>query len=139
LEKRRWHAQSAPFPMKTLLALLTMTMMTTTAFQAVAADAPIRHVVSFKFKKDADPAAVKKVEEAFAALKGKIPQIQSLEWGTNVSPEKHAKDFTHMWILTFKNSADRDAYLVHPEHKAFGGGLKGVIDDVFVIDFSPQQ
>jgi hypothetical protein len=123
--------------MKTLLALLALMSLAT--LSSVAAEGPIRHVVSFRFKKDADPAAVKKVEEDFAALKTKIPQIESLEWGTNVSPEKHAKEFTHMWILTFKTPADRDAYLVHPDHKAFGGSLKGVIEDVFVIDFAPKK
>lgn len=106
---------------------------------ALAADGPIRHVVSFKFKKDADPEKIKKVEESFAALKTKIPQIQELEWGTNVSPEKHDKGFTHVWLVTFKNAADRDAYLVHPDHKAFGGGLKDVIEDVFVVDYVPHQ
>ena len=30
---------------------------------------------------------------------------------------------------------DRDAYLPHPEHKAFGKVLGPVMDDVFVIDF----
>lgn len=113
------------------LAMTTSNMM--------AAEGPVRHVVSFRFKAGADPEKIHKVEEAFAALKAKIPQIQSLEWGTNVSPEKHDKGFTHMWILNFKTPADRDAYLVHPDHKAFGAGLKEVIEDVFVIDFVPHQ
>lgn len=127
--------------MKTLLAslLLSAMVMMTSASTALAADGPIRHVVSFRFKKDADPAKITQVEKAFAALKGKIPQIESLEWGTNVSPEKHADGFTHIWIVTFKNAADRDAYLVHPDHKAFAGSLKDVIDKVFVIDFVPQS
>mgnify|MGYP006174763385 CR=1 FL=1 len=41
------------------------------------------------------------LEEAFLALKAKIPQIQAVEWGTNVSPEKHDKGFTHCFILVF--------------------------------------
>jgi len=122
--------------MKTLSTLLALVMLASTA---LSADGPVRHVVSFKFKKDADPAALKKVEDSFAALKGKIPQIQQLEWGTNSSPETHDKGFTHMWILSFKSAADRDAYLVHPEHKAFAGNLKGVLEDVFVIDFVPKE
>jgi hypothetical protein len=122
--------------MKTLITFLALAMLSASA---ISADGPIRHVVSFKFKKGADPAAIKKVETEFAALKTKIPFIQQLEWGTNSSPEKHDKGFTHIWIATFKNPADRDAYLVHPEHKAFAGGLKDVIDDVFVIDFVPKE
>ena len=47
----------------------------------------VKHVVAFKFKGGADPEKIHQVEVAFAALKSSIPQIQSLEWGTNVSPE----------------------------------------------------
>jgi hypothetical protein len=122
--------------MKTLSTLIAIAILT---MSSIAADGPVRHVVSFKFKKDADPAAIKKVEDDFAALKRKIPLIEQLEWGTNVSPEKHDKGFTHCWIVTFKTAADRDAYLVHPDHKAFGAGLKDVIEDVFVLDFVPKE
>lgn len=121
-----------------LLLLFLFAAVAAVTVPAQAADGPIKHVVSFKFKAGADPAKIKHVEEAFAALKGKIPVIQSLEWGTNVSPEKHDHGYTHIWIVTFKNAADRDAYLVHPDHKAFAGALKDVIDEVFVIDFVPQ-
>jgi len=122
--------------MKSFLTLALIAMLSTAA---LAADGPIKHVVSFKFKPDASAEAIHQVEADFAALKGKIPVVQSLEWGTNVSPEKHDKGFTHCWIATFKNAADRDAYLVDPAHKAFAGSLKGIIDDVFVIDFVPHE
>ena len=93
------------------------------------------HVVSFKFKKVATPEQIKAVEESFGALKDQIPQISSLKWGTNVSPEKHDKGFTHCFVLTFKTEKDRDAYLVHEDHKKFGAGLGPVLEDVFVVDF----
>ena len=121
--------------MKLLTSLCLLAMIATT----VLAEDSIRHVVSFKFKKDADPAKVQKVEQEFAALKSKIPAIEALEWGTNVSPEKHDKGFTHCWIVSFKSAADRDAYLVHPDHEAFAQGLGGLIEDVFVIDFTPRK
>ena len=93
------------------------------------------HVVSLKFKSSATKDQIKAVEDAFAGLKDKIPGITSLEWGTNVSPEKHDKGFTHCFILGFASEKDRDAYLPHPEHKAFGKVLGPVLEDVFVIDF----
>lgn len=96
--------------------------------------ARVRHVVAFKFKDSATPAQIQEVEKAFAALKTKIPQIVSFEMGTNMSPEKLNKGFTHCFILTFKNAADRDTYLVHPDHKAFGQIVGPVMSDVFVID-----
>jgi len=108
---------------------------------SVVAQAPkksrskLRHVVAFKFKDSAAPADIKRVEDAFAQLKGKIPQIQGLEWGLNNSPEGLNKGCTHGWILTFNTEKDRDAYLVHPDHVEFGKLVKPVIADVFVIDF----
>jgi len=93
------------------------------------------HVVSLKFKPGATPEQIGLVEKSFEGLKEKIPGIKSLKWGTNVSPEKHDHGFTHCFVLTFASEKDRDAYLVHDEHKAFGQVLKPVMEDVFVIDF----
>lgn len=106
---------------------------------AAEGDAKLRHVVSFKFKSSVSKEKIKEIEDAFRALKGKISEIQSYEWGTNNSPEKHDKGFTHCFILSFKSEKDRDAYLVHPEHKKFGGLLSGLLDDVFVVDFWAKE
>src|SRR6266704_212151 len=110
------------------IALLGLTM------NANAAD-KLQHVVSFKFKAAAAPGDIKKVEAAFEALKKKIPQIVSLEWGTNVSKERKDKGFTHCFILSFKTEKDLDTYIAHPDHKAFGKIVGPVLEDVFVIDF----
>jgi hypothetical protein len=119
------------------LPVLTAILMT--AATALSADAPVRHVVSFKFKKDAAAADIRKVEEAFAALKTKIPQIQSLEWGTNVSGENLDKGFTHMWVLTFADTAAVKTYIDHPDHQAFVKLLKPALEEAFVIDFQPKR
>jgi hypothetical protein len=122
--------------MKLLTSLLALAMLTASVF---AADGPIRHVVHFKFKADADKAQVAKVVEEFAALKKKIAAVESLEWGTDVSPEGLGKGYTHVWFLSFKNAADRDAYLVHPDHKTFVTLLKPVLEDALVVDYVPQK
>jgi hypothetical protein len=92
-------------------------------------------VVSLKFKDTATPEQVQQVEAAFRALKKKIPQVAALEWGTNISPEKLNKGFTHDFLLTFRSEKDRDDYLVHPDHKEFGKLLGPVLAEVLVIDF----
>ena len=129
--------------MKTLplIALATLVAFLPTMSPAHAADAKgkIRHVVCFKFKDGTTPEQIKKVEQDFAALKSKIPQIAAFEWGTNVSPEKHDKGFTHCFFLTFNSATDRDAYLPHPAHKAFAGSLGSIIADVFVVDYAVQK
>ena len=105
----------------------------------VQAAGKIHHVVCFKFKASASTQDIKKIEEAFAALQQKVPGIESLKWGTNLSKEQKNKGFTHCFVLTFKTEKERDAYLEHPEHKAFGKLVGPSVDDVFVIDFVPQK
>lgn len=107
--------------------------------QAAFAAGSLQHVVCLKFKATASADDIRKVEAAFAALKTKIPGIVSLSWGTNVSPEKLNKGFTHCFVLTFDSAKDRDAYLVHPEHKAFGKVLGPTMEDVFVLDFESKH
>ena len=124
--------------MKKLIAILSACIVAAMITSASAAE-KLQHVVSFKFKATASAEDIKKVEEAFQALKGKIPLIVALEWGTNVSKEKKDKGFTHCFLLTFKNEQDRDAYVVHPDHKAFGKIVGPVLDDVFVIDFMAKD
>ena len=95
----------------------------------------LRHVVLFKFKESATPADIVKVEDAFAALPGKISQIKDYEWGINNSPEGLDKGFTHCFFLTFDSEEDRAIYLPHPDHKAFGGVLGPFLEDVLVLDY----
>ena len=95
----------------------------------------LNHVVAFKFKDGTSKDDIKKVEDAFRALKTKIPQVQKLTWGLNNSPEGFNKGFTHAWILSFNSEEDRNAYLVHPDHKEFGKLIGPFVADVFVFDF----
>jgi hypothetical protein len=123
--------------MKTFAAILCAILVSGMMVNATAAG-KLQHVVCFKFKTTETTQDIKNVEEAFQALKQKIPQVVTLEWGTNVSKEKRDKGFTHCFILTFKSEKDRDAYIERPEHKAFGKIVGPVPDDVFVVDFWAQ-
>lgn len=95
----------------------------------------LRHVVMFKFLDSAKPEDIKKVEDAFSALSGKIKLIKDYEWGTNTSPENLNQGLTHCFFVTFASDKDRDDYLVHPDHKAFVEVLKPHLDKVTVIDY----
>ncbi len=120
-------------------SVLVGLMMSQTTFGAEAAKkvrkGKLVHVVAFKFKPTATQLEIDALVDAFRALPGKVKQIASFEWGTNVSPEQHDKGFTHAFILTFKSDKDRDEYLVHPDHKAFGKLVGPVVADVFVVDY----
>lgn len=95
----------------------------------------LRHVVLFKFKDNATPDQVKKVEDAFIALPSKIKEVKEFEWGTNNSPEGLNEGLTHCFFVTFSSEKDREIYLPHPEHKAFVEILKPILDKVVVVDY----
>lgn len=118
------------------LAALTLILIMNSA---TAADAPYRHVVLFKFKDSATPEQVKAVEAAFLALPSKINTIESLEWGTNVSPEGKNDGYTHCFFVTFKDKAGVEVYLPHPAHKEFGAQLRPILDKVLVVDYVAQK
>lgn len=95
----------------------------------------LRHVVLFKFKDSSKPEDVKKVEEAFAALAGKLSLVKDFEWGKNTSPENLNQGLTHCFLVSFASDKDRDTYLVHADHQAFVEVLKPHLDKVTVIDY----
>jgi hypothetical protein len=119
-----------------ILVLTSLIFMATTAAQAQKSGTKVlRHVVLFKFKDGTAPADVKKVEDAFSALSGKIKLIKGYEWGTNSSPENLNQGLTHCFFVTFSSDKDRDDYLVHPDHKAFVDVLSPHLDKVTVVDY----
>ena len=95
----------------------------------------LRHVVLFQFKDGTPDESIRAIEHAFRALPGKIGAIQDFEWGTDVSVEGKADGFTHCFFVTFASEADRDAYLPHPAHTAFGTLLRPHLEKVLVIDY----
>ncbi len=95
----------------------------------------LRHVVLFKFKEDTPADEIEKIEQEFAALPAKIPQIAAYEWGLNNSPEGLDKGFTHCFLVTFRSEEDRAIYLPHADHQAFVSLLGPAVEDVLVLDY----
>ena len=95
----------------------------------------LRHVVLFSFKEDSTEAKISEIEAAFMELMNKIPGILHMEWGLNNSQERLNKGLTPCFTLTFDSAESRDAYLPHPEHKAFGDLAGPHIADVLVVDY----
>jgi hypothetical protein len=118
-----------------LFILIVMSTLTTQAQTKAGSSKNLRHVVLFKFKDSAKPEDIKKVEDAFRALPGKINLIKDFEWGTNNSPENLNQGLTHCFFVTFASEKDRDAYLPHPMHTAFVEILKPYLDKATVIDY----
>ena len=100
-----------------------------------AAKPMLQHIVLFRFKPETTPEKVAEIIAAFEVLPSKIKEIKGFQWGTNNSPEKLDKGLTHAFILTFASEKDRDTYLPHPAHKAFGSIVGPWLADVTVVDF----
>lgn len=99
----------------------------------------LRHVVMFGWKAGTDTAHINKIIAAFKELPSKIPLIKTFEWGFNNSPEGLNNGLTHCFLVTFSSEVDRDAYLVHPSHKAFVSLLKPIPEKITVLDYWVNQ
>lgn len=89
----------------------------------------------FKFKDEATAEQIADIVASFGKLKKEIDTIIGYEHGTDVSPEKLAKGFTHCFLVTFRSKEDLEAYLPHPSHQAFTQKLKPLLADVLVVDY----
>ncbi|MDE2094470.1 MAG: Dabb family protein [Burkholderiales bacterium] len=98
----------------------------------------LRHLVLLRFKPSVSSTDIAAIERAFCALRQQTGSVRDLEWGTDVSPEGRAKNFTHSFLLSFDDAAGRDAYLPHPAHTAFVARLEPLLDDVLVIDYQAR-
>jgi stress responsive alpha/beta barrel protein len=105
------------------------------ATSAAESDKVLRHIVMYKFKDGLPPEQVQEVIDAFGQLPKRIGTIVGYEHGTNVSPEGKSDGFTHVFVVTFKTAADRDAYLVHPAHAEYVKVVQGRRDKVIVLDY----
>jgi hypothetical protein len=81
----------------------------------------IRHVVLAKFRVDVSDTQREAIFDSLRALRDKIDGLVAMGFSANVSPEGLNKGFTHGFTMDFRDEAARDAYLVHPDHKAAGG------------------
>src|ERR1043166_6379801 len=72
-------------PIMRIVATLIITLLMAGLTSHAQAAGKLHHVVCFKFKSSASPQDIKQVTDAFMALKDKIPGIENLKWGTNVS------------------------------------------------------
>jgi hypothetical protein len=99
----------------------------------------LRHVVLFGFGEAQSPAAIAEVIRRFAALKDLVPGIDEFEWGENSSPEGLNQGHSHAFLLTFADAQVRDAYLVHPDHAAFGTWVRSFVSRVTVLDYQVES
>lgn len=98
----------------------------------------IRHCVFVRFRGDVAEAERNAIYADLAALKDVVPGFVAISYGANVSPEGLHQGFADGFTIDFIDEAARDAYLVHPAHKAAGNrlvaALEGGRDGLIVFD-----
>lgn len=100
----------------------------------------IRHIVALRFKAGTTAQAKEAIFADLAALQPLIPGVLDFHAGPNVSVEPLSRGFDDVFWFDFRDAAARDAYLIHPAHKAAGARIlaatEGGLDGVFVFDIA---
>lgn len=98
----------------------------------------IRHCVFVHFRSDVSDDEKSAIYGQLADLKSVVDGFLAISYGPNVSPEGLHRGFADGFVIDFVDAAARDAYLVHPAHKAAGsrlvGALEGGRDGLVVFD-----
>ena len=90
------------------------------------------HFAAHLYKPDADR---KELNHSFSALPPLISEVRSFRYGRNWA-QNSFDEFRDLFLLTFDNEADRDAYLNDPIHKEYADLVIPQLMDLFVIDFT---
>ena len=97
--------------------------------------AKVKHVVLIRFKQGSLEEHTQKFFNEILDATESIPGIEDYVSGPNSSPEGLAQGYTHALIITFTDSAARDAYLANPENERIRGLLASSTDSLLVFDF----
>lgn len=122
-----------------LTLILSFALLSSSALAEHHEGPPFRHAVFFKFNDDATDNDIQQIVDEFLLLKGKIDTIVDIEWGFSESVEGLNDEFTHAFLVTFKDRAGLETYIPHPDHKAFVEILKPHLDKVFVFDYTAKD
>ena len=100
----------------------------------------IRHIVLARLRDTTAPAEIAAIVADLGALRAHLPGMLTFHGGANISPEGLARGHTHAFTVDFADAAARDAYLVHPAHKAAGERLvaacEGGVAGILAMDFA---
>jgi hypothetical protein len=88
----------------------------------------IRHIVLLRFRDDVTASERQAIYGELDALRTVVPGLVAARYGPNVSPEGKDRGFSEGFVMDFADAAARDAYLVHPDHKAAGARLVAALE-----------
>src|ERR1700752_1641678 len=77
--------------------------------------------------------------QALSNLRQRLPGIVHFSAGPYASSEGLNQGFTHGFLMTFASAADRDRYLVHPEHEKVKERFLPQVANVVAFDFEEES
>jgi hypothetical protein len=95
----------------------------------------LQHMVMFKWKAGTTAQQLSQARAGLEKLAATVPGITSFSAGNQCSPEGLGKGFEFGFVMSFKDAASRDGYIVHPEHKKLVEFLLTIVEDVHVLDY----
>ena len=94
----------------------------------------VEHLVLFKWKEEATPAAIEQVLEGLRSLKTKVPGIVELTCGENFTAR--SKGYTHGLAVRLQDRASLEGYGPHPEHrKILDNYITPILADILALDY----
>ena len=95
----------------------------------------LKHIVLMEFRPDAPEGAIDDIIESLKALPATIPEIRSLEVGTNVVESPRNLDLG--LIVEFAGRAELDRYAIHPDHhRVVHEKIQPIVEKLVVVDFN---
>lgn len=94
----------------------------------------VEHVVCFKLKADATPEQEEQLIQNLRGLRESVPNIVDLSVGRNFTPER-GQGYNVGLVVRFRNRADLEAYLPHPNHLPVKNYAAQVCESLLVIDY----
>ena len=94
----------------------------------------IKHVVIFKFKKEAP---VEEIKKRIENLKNEIDVIKKITVGVDIGYDKSPSDLC--LITEVENLKDLDVYAKHPKHLEVIEFIKPYVDERRVVDFYDKK
>lgn len=92
----------------------------------------ITHIVLFKLK-DNSTESIEKARDILMDMKGKIPELNSIEVGIDVTHSDRSYDLA--LITKFASARDLEAYQVHPVHVKVAEYILSVRAFTVTVDF----
>lgn len=94
----------------------------------------VDHIVLLALRPDVPEAELTALSERIARIPEEIDGIEAVRSGRSTSPEGLEQGHDFGFVITFTDSAARDAYLPHPAHVPLSEHVQRLAERVLVFD-----